>query len=146
METEAAFDGAAFLGLARNAKRDPHRLALLARHLNTDEIVRAIVPVPGGTLLVTDRRALELRPHLEVDGAWNVREFHGYAVSRDLALDGVRAVRRRTGPGDQELVDDVLHIELAHGGQDFLLSRGPAPVLTTEEFDRLVSFFLAQAK
>jgi len=144
---ENAFDGAAFLGLARRAKQDPHRLELLARLLEWDEVVRAVVPVPGATLLVTDRRALEMRPHLEVDGAWNVREFQGYVIAREVSLDVVRTAGRRTGPGDRGRdVDDILHLETTDGDEDFLLSRGPSPILTTDEFDRLASFFLAQAK
>ena len=151
METEAAFDGAAFLGLARGARRDSHRLALFARHLEPGERVRAVIPVPGGTLLATDRRLLETHPHLEVDGAWNVREFQGYSVSRQIPLSEVRDAHRWTGsPADRSAgyreVEDVLTVETLHGIETFLLSRGPAPALTEAEFARLVSVLLPHAK
>lgn len=151
METEAAFDGAAFLGLARTAKRDPHRLALFARHFEPGERVGAVVPVPGGTLIVTDRRLLELRPHLEVDGAWNVREFQGYVIVREVQIENVAGARRRiaspsAGAGGNRDVDDVLDLETSRGTESFLLSRGPRPLLTEADFARLTDALLGQAK
>src|SRR5437870_4391401 len=77
MRDADAFDDTAFLGLARSAKRDPYRLSLFAYHLDPDERPLIVLPVQGGTLLVTDDRLLELRAHLEVHGAWNVNHVQG---------------------------------------------------------------------
>ena len=66
MQDAEAFDGVVFLGTAKNAKRDPYRLSLFGTHLESDERPLVILPVQGGTLLVTDRRLLELRAHLEI--------------------------------------------------------------------------------
>jgi len=133
-----AFDGAEFLGLARRARRDPYRLELFARHLDPDEEATAILPVAGGTLVVTDRRLLHLTSHLEVDGAWNVREFQGYAISREFRLQDIEAVERvlqkkRGG------VEDVLRITAAGGTEDVVLSAGPEQVLSDEDASRLES-------
>jgi len=84
MQDADAFDGVVFLGTARTAKRDPYRLSLFGAHLESDERPLVILPVLGGTLLVTDRRLLELQAHLEVHGAWNVKEFQGYMIQRSI--------------------------------------------------------------
>ena len=151
METEAAFDDAEFLGLARSGKRDAHRLALFARHFETGERARAVVPVPGGTLIVTDRRVMDLRPHLEVDGAWNVREFQGYSVAREIPIASISSAKRRIGSssdggGTTNAVEEVLDLETSRGTESFLLSRGPRPVLTEAESARLTDALLNQAK
>src|SRR3989442_9710927 len=95
MRDADAFDSTAFLGLARSAKRDPYRLSLFGQHLESDERPVIVLPVQGGTLLVTDQRLLELRAHLEVHGAWNVKEFQWYTVPRAFDLAAVRT----SGPG-----------------------------------------------
>ncbi len=85
MRDADAFDDTAFIGLARLAKRDPYRLSLFAHHLEPDERPLIVLPIQGGTLLVTADRLLELRAHLEVHGAWNVKQFQGYAVHQPEA-------------------------------------------------------------
>lgn len=151
METEEAFAEALILPEARGGRRDPHRLSLLARHLDPGERGRAIVSIPGGTLVATDRRVLELRPHLEVDGAWNVREFAGYVVSRAVELAEVTAVHRRTEEkadraSGYRTVEDFLDVDTTGGSESFLLSRGPRGVLTEAEFASLSRCLLGHAK
>src|SRR5437870_13102193 len=90
MRDADAFDSTAFLGLARSGKRDPYRLSLFGEHLEEDERPLAFLPIHGGTLLVTDRPLLELRAHLEVHGAWNVKQFQGHALHQ---ADSRRIVR-----------------------------------------------------
>jgi hypothetical protein len=134
----SAFDHAEFLGLARRARRDPHRLELFARHLDPDEEAEAVLPVTGGTLVITDRRALHLTSHLEVDGAWNVREFQGYVVSKEIPLDAVSDAERivRKGPRD---VEDALRLSTTAGPEEIVLSRGPERVVSDEDAARAIA-------
>src|SRR5467141_2185274 len=100
MREADAFDDTAFLGLARSTKRDPYRLSLFAHHLEPDERPLIVLPVQGGTLLVTDDRLLELRAHLEVHGAWNVKQFQGYAVYQAIERRIVRDVSHEVRPAE----------------------------------------------
>lgn len=139
---ETAFDDAEFLGLARHARRDPRRLGLFAQHFEPDERSLALLPIAGGTLIVTDRRLLEFRMHLEVDGAWNVREFAGYTVAREVPLESIIDVARRTNSSESSgsgIVEDALHIMGAGGAQEFVLSRGPDRVVPDEDVALLVT-------
>src|SRR3989442_8832516 len=86
MMDDRAFDDAEFLGLGRRSKRDPYRLGLFASHFDPGERARAVLPIAGGTLIATDRRLLHLTTHLEVDGAWNVREVTGDSVAEEVSL------------------------------------------------------------
>lgn len=144
----AAFDGAVFLGLARQSKRDPYRLGLFAAHFDPGETAHALLPVQGGTLVVTDRRLLEFRAHLEVHGAWNVKEFQGYEVRRSwdraslLRLD--HAVRRASGAA--ELVEDLLVLQVGGREETLTVSRGPEPTLPAEDFEALRRLLVPQAK
>src|SRR5213594_1391953 len=92
MRDADAFDDTAFIGLARSAKRDPYRLSLFAHHLEPEERPLVVLPIQGGTLLVTADRLLELRAHLEVHGAWNVKQFQGYTVHRAFDRAAFRTV------------------------------------------------------
>lgn len=139
-----AFDRAEFLGLARLGKRDPYRLELLARHLDADEEAAAVLPVVGGTLVVTDRRILRLASHLEVDGAWNVREFQGYVVSREIPLADIRSASRATRGGPAG-VEDTLGLETASGTVEIVLSTGPERVLPDEDAARLISLLMRRS-
>jgi|GEM_PF-1958728 len=136
-----AFDDTLFLGLARNSKRDPYRLSLFAQHLEADERPLAFVAIHGGTLVVTDRRLLEFRAHLEVHGAWNVKEFQGYEVRREIPRADVSRVDRRVGPAAGALasagIEDALILVTDRGPQEFLVSRGPEPTLPPSEFESL---------
>ncbi len=142
-----AFDGVAFLGLARNSKRDPYRLGLFARHLESDERPRALLAVRGGTLVVTDRRLLEFRAHLEVHGAWNVKEFQGYEVRRQWDRSAIRGLEHRVETvANPDAVEDVVLLELATGTEPIVVSRGPEATLSPEDFGLLRSAVLNQAK
>jgi hypothetical protein len=134
-----AFDDAEFLGLSRTSKRDPYRLGLLARHFEIGERATAQIPIAGGTLVVTDRRLLVFTTHLEVDGPWNVREFQGYVVSKEIPLEDVQDVRPSTSKGPREIVD-VLHITTRGGDVDLVVSRGPERVVSDEDLASLAGF------
>ena len=132
MTDETAFDDAEFLGLARSSRRDPYRLGLFARHFEPDERARALLPVAGGTLVVTDRRLLCYTTHLEVDGAWNVREFTGYVVSKEVPLDEILEVRHTSTRGPRGVADE-LHIAARGGNITFLVSKGPERLVSDED-------------
>jgi len=138
MQDADAFDDVAFLGTARTSKRDPYRLSLFGAHLESDERPLVILPVQGGTLLVTDRRLLELRAHLEVHGAWNVKEFQGYMIRRSLDLGSVRdighAVRPAVDGAGNRRIEDRLLLTTANDTVDILVSRGPEPTLSDADF------------
>ena len=137
----AAFDGAMFLGIARLARRDPYRLQMFAEHLAEDERPLILLPIRGGTLVATDRRLLELRAHLEVHGAWNVRQFQGYAIHREIertaAREIVHEVRSTSDASGGRLVDDEVVVATERGREVFLVSRGPEPTLSEADFDAL---------
>lgn len=136
-----AFDGTLFLGLARNSTRDPYRLSLFAQHLETNERPLAFLAIHGGTLIVTDRRLLEFRPHLDVHGAWNVKEFKGYEVRREIPRADVSRVDHRVGRGTEPdamvRIEDALILVTQSGPEEFLVSRGPESTLPPPEFEAL---------
>jgi len=138
MEDADAFDGVAFLGMARSAKRDPYRLSLFGAHLDSGERPLVLLPVQGGTLLVTDLRILEFRAHLEVHGAWNVKEFQGYMVQRSIDRASVReiehVVRGTVDTADNRRVEDQLQLTTSNGLENVLVSRGPEPTLSDADF------------
>src|SRR5207302_1987307 len=90
---------------------EPKRLVELAPLQGRLRLVS--LPLQGGTLLVTDRRLLELRAHLEVHGAWNVKEFQGYMIQRSLDLGSVRGIDHVVRPavdgaGNRRIEDRLL--------------------------------------
>jgi hypothetical protein len=146
-----AFNEAAFIGTARSARRDPYRLSLFGEHLSSGERPLVVLPIHGGTLLATDLRLLELRAHLEVHGAWNVKQFQGYAVHREIQRTAVRDVIHAVGPGmdatENRRIDDRITVVTDHGPEEFLVSHGPEPTLTPSEFEALRAAVLGpQAK
>ena len=138
MADESAFDRAEFLGLARRSKRDPYRLGLFARHFELGEQATAVLPVAGGTLVATDRRLVLFTTHLEVDGAWNVREFSGYVVSREIPLDRIVEVRHFASSGKGDVVEGI-SVFTREGPVDFIVSKGPERVVGEDEIRRLVA-------
>ena len=138
MEDADAFDGVAFLGMARTAKRDPYRLSLFGAHLDPGERPLVLLPVQGATLLVTDRRLLEFRAHLEVHGAWNVKEFQGYMVQRSIDRASVREmehiVRAAVDAAGNRRVEDRIQLTTPNGQEEVLVSRGPEPTMTDADF------------
>lgn len=146
-----AFADTAFLGLARSGKRDPYRLSLFGEHLEEDERPLALLPIHGGTLLVTDQRLLELRAHLEVHGAWNVKQFQGYALQRGVARASVRELSHEVVPvvdgAGNRRSEDRLRLATAEGPVDFLVSKGPGPTLSEDDVHVLRAAILgSQAK
>ena len=138
MREADAFDDTAFIGLARSAKRDPYRLGLFAQHLEPDERPLIVLPVQGGTLLVTDDRLLELRAHLEVHGAWNVKQFQGYVVQQAIERETVRDVSHDVRPAQDasgnRRTEDRLLLATDRGPAEFLVSKGPEATLSDEDF------------
>src|SRR2546425_10536482 len=126
MQDADAFDDVTFLGMARTAKRDPYRLSLFGAHLDSGERPLVLLPVQGGTLLVTDRRLLEFRAHLEVHGAWNVEEFQGYRAQRSIDRAFVReiehVVRTAVDAAGNRRIEDRLLLTTANGPEDILVS------------------------
>lgn len=147
MRDADAFDDAEFLGLARNSKRDPYRLGLFSKHLGADERPVVLLAVRGGTLVVTDRRLLEFRAHLEVHGAWNVKEFQGYEIHRQWDRSRVSGVEHRvaSAPGTNAVEDSVLLV-LPTGTEAIVVSRGPEATLHPDDFGLLKRAVLDQAK
>ena len=148
MRDAGAFDGTAFLGLARRSKRDLYRLELFGQHLEAEETPLALLEIHGGTLLVTDARVLELRPHLDVHGAWNVKEFLGYAMQWQVPRGSVDAVERLVRPGGRPGdVEDLLRLTTSAGAVEVVISRAPKTTLEDEDFRILRDAILgAQAK
>ncbi|TLZ74749.1 MAG: hypothetical protein E6K14_02620 [Methanobacteriota archaeon] len=138
MREADAFERTAILGLGRGAKRDPYRLSLFGQHLGDEEWPLVLLAVQGGTLLVTDRRILEFRAHLEVHGAWNVKEFQGYVIQREMERKSVSDVTHTVGPADassgSRVVADTLILTTAEGRAEILVSRGPEATLSHREF------------
>jgi hypothetical protein len=131
-----AFEETLFLG--RPSKRDPYRLSLFGQHLDPDERPLVLLPIRGGTLLVTDRRLLEMRAHLEVHGAWNVKQFQGYAIHRALERRIVREVIHDVSAvpdtAANRAIEDRIRVVTDDGPTDFLVSKGPEPTLSEDDF------------
>ncbi|HEY7587909.1 MAG TPA: hypothetical protein VIB49_04070 [Thermoplasmata archaeon] len=142
MADVSSFDGAAFLGPARESKRDPYRLSLFAEHLVEGERPIALLPIHSGTLLVTDHRLLVLRAHLDVHGAWNVKAFHGYEIRDEVPRASVLEVAHRVDP-DPTGTHDVILLRTAAGLKEVLVSRGPRATLSDEDFLLLRDAILA---
>lgn len=148
MRDASAFEATTFLGLSRHSKRDPYRLGLLAEHLEADERPMVLLAVHGGTLVVTDGRILEFRAHLEAHGAWNVKEFQGYEVRRQIPRSSVREVEHHAAAAvdDARTVEDSLRLLLVQGTETILVSRGPEPTLAEEDIAALRAAILRQPK
>jgi len=138
VDDETAFKEAEFLGLARRSKRDPYRLALFARHFESGEQARAVLPIVGGTLVVTDRRLLHFTTHLEVDGAWNVREFTGYTIAHEAPLAGITDAGSATRRDGRDL-EESLQVETSRGALEFVVSKGPERVVSPEDIARAIA-------
>ena len=138
MRDADAFERTAMLGLGRGAKRDPYRLSLFGQHLGDEEWPLVLLAIQGGTLLVTDRRILEFRAHLEVHGAWNVKEFQGYVIQREMERKSVSDVTHVVEPADvssgSRVVADKLILTTAEGRAEILVSRGPEATLSHPEY------------
>src|SRR5438128_12278462 len=124
--------------MARSAKLDLYRFSLFRAHLDSGERPLVLLPVQRGTLLVTDHRVLEFRAHLEVHGAWNVKEFQGYTIQREMERKSVHDVLHVVEPADvsygSRVVADKLVLLSEPGKTEILVSRGPEATLSHPEF------------
>src|SRR3989304_274219 len=83
------FEGAEFLGGGVLQPSPPGRRRLFTRHLADAEKVLAVMPLKNSVLLVTPSRLLELTPHLEAHGAWNVMGFEGFDLVSQMSAAAV---------------------------------------------------------
>lgn len=98
-----------FVGATRGMKRDEDRLWMIAEHLDSDEEALAFLSLKTSNLLLTPRRVLELKPHLDVVGMWNVLRFEGYEVTAEVGLSQIQNVEveeAARGGGKLRLVAD----------------------------------------
>ncbi len=121
---EEMFSQTLFLGTGRETPQDEDRLWMIAEHLREDETALAFVSTKRSNLLLTEKRLLELRPHLDIQGFWNVLSFKGYAPRREIYLREVVGFvlepeeaggRVRIQVGDEEV---VLPAPLAGAGRE----------------------------
>lgn len=137
----AAFEGAIFLGGRQADKRDPERIRLLAEHLEADERARFVLPCRNSTLLLTNRRLLELRPQLTAHGAWNVMKFSGFYVHAEIPKGTAGAVTRRPvplGSGMKVLGGEI--VELTSQGKAFTFVTEPyGEALTPDDVSRFLA-------
>lgn len=128
-EFPRGFEGAEFLGAKRGTKQDLRRLALFSRNLRQGEYVRALLPIRGGTLLLTNQRLMEMKPHLAAHGFWNVREFQGYHVESEVLLGDVIeagthfSLTSAERPGFRK-AESQLVLRTKGGTKSFVVSRG----------------------
>jgi hypothetical protein len=111
------FSDTLFLGAGRGTKGDEERLWMIAEHMQEDETALAFLSLKKSNLLLTQKRLLELKPHLDIEGFWNVISFKGYAVERAIYLREVlgfylevedpRAATLRLQVGAEEVVFQV---------------------------------------
>lgn len=126
-DRERAFRDAVFLGGRQSDKRSPERLRLFAEHLEDDERALYVLPCRNSTLLLTDRRLLDLKPQLVAHGAWNVMKFEGFSVHVEIPRGTASSVNRRPvplGPGATVVGGEMLE----------LTARGKAFTFVTEPY------------
>ncbi len=147
MDPEGAFSNATFLGGRQADKKDPERLRLFAEHLEEGERVAFVLPCRNSTLLLTDRRLLDLKPQLVTHGAWNVMKFEGFFVHADIPRGTATSVERKPvplGPGGKVLGGEA--IEIVAQGKAFTFVTEPyGEGLTPEDFARFLAAFSAGA-
>ncbi len=72
---------------------------MIAEHLQGDEKAVAFLSLKSSNLLLTSKRLLELKPHLDLQGMWNVLSFRGYDVRREVYLREVLGFYLESGTG-----------------------------------------------
>jgi len=141
VDPERAFTATVFLGGHQTTKRDPERLRLFAEHLEEGERVVFVLPCRNSTLLLTDRRLLDLKPQLVAHGAWNVMKFEGFFLNAEIPRGTATSVRRKPvplGPGGKVMGGELL--EVTATGKMFTFVTEPYGEALTAEH---VSIFLA---
>ncbi|MCJ2520780.1 MAG: hypothetical protein LN412_07555 [Candidatus Thermoplasmatota archaeon] len=113
-ELKDIFSDTLFLGAGRGMRKDENRLWMIAEHLQEGERALAFLSLKTSNLLLTERRLLELKPHLDIEGMWNVLSFKGYDTRREVYLREVLGFyleskargenRLRLQVGDEEVV------------------------------------------
>ena len=140
-DPSSSFRDADFLGGRQADKRNPERLRLLAKHLEEGERVSFVVPCRNSTLLLTDRRLVDLKPQLVTHGAWNVMKFEGFYVNADIPRGTATDVRRRPvplGPGGKVMGGEVL--ELTAQGKAFtFVTEAYGEGLTPDDVSRFLA-------
>lgn len=138
-----AFEETKFLGGREEDKRHPERLRLFAEHLDDGERVLWVLPCRNSTLLLTDRRLLDLKPQLVAHGAWNVMKFEGFSLHAEIPRGTASAVRRRPvpiGPGGKVMGGEML--EIVSQGKTFTLVTEPyGEGLTPNDVTRFLAAF-----
>ncbi len=124
-DLEQMFSGTLFLGAGRGLSTDETRLWMIAEHLQWDETAVAVLSLKTSNLLLTERRLVELKPHLDIEGFWNVLSFKGYRIKVEVYLREVLALyleteKRQKGwlrlqVGDEEI---VFPVPLPEGSED----------------------------
>lgn len=141
VDPERPFTAAVFLGARQTGKRDPERLRLFAEHLEEGERVAFVLPCRNSTLLLTDRRLLDLRPQLVAHGAWNVMKFVGFSLHAEILRGTATDVRRRPiplGPGGKVVGGES--IEITASGKAFAFVTEPyGEGLSPDDITRFVA-------
>ena len=142
----AAFRDATFLGGRQKEKRDPERLRLFAEHLEDGERVLYVLPCRSSTLLLTDRRLLDLKPRLFAHGAWNVMRFEGFVVNAEIPRGTAADVRRSPvplAPGGQVLGGELLELT-AHGKAFTFVTEPYGEGLSPDDVSRFLAALAAR--
>ncbi len=106
-------------------------ILLWGEHLQEGEEVRAVIMLKASTVLLTDRRVMELTPHMDDFGFWNVRQFEGYERTLDVPTHATTvAVGQASERGYQLLLQGP------SGSHTLLLE--PFRILTSEHIDEFV--------
>lgn len=117
------FSETVFLGMPSDAREDEERLWMIAEHLHEDEKAIAFLSLARGNLLLTQKRLLELRPHLDIEGFWNVISFKGYSVEMQIYLREILGFYLEAEPAKASL-------RLQVGEEEIVL---PVPVAETSK-------------
>lgn len=97
------WDGTEFFPAKPSTKNAYSSLNFFEDHLREGEGAKAVLLGLEATLVLTDHRLLELRPHLDDFGFWNVKSFEGYEAVLDIPLAGTAIQAREEGGGGVEL-------------------------------------------
>jgi hypothetical protein len=128
------FDGAEFFPRRPEERNVYSSLNLWGEHLEPGETVRAVLEQRSGTLLLTNRRLLELQLHMDEFGFWNVLQFGGYEKTVDLPLKDAALEGREEHGGVASY-----SINLRHGGGAFTLHLEAWRDLTPSHIERFIA-------